>query len=282
MELLIALIAGLIVGAGITAILLRSRIADAQARGRLEAEAATLAERAALTERANLREAEQKELRSRIADQEYQLAELRDRAERLHAGLEAEKAAAAEKLLAAEKLSQEMITRFQALSAEALQSNNKSFLDLAKETLSTFQEGAKGDLDKRQQAITELVNPIKTTLEKFEQQVQGVEKQRVEAYATLTEQVKSLAEAQGGLRSETANLVKALRAPQTRGRWGEVQLKRVAEMAGMVDHCDFFEQENTSTEEGRLRPDMIVRLPGGKNVVVDAKAPLAAYLEALE
>lgn len=282
MELLIALIAGLIVGAGITAVLLRSRIADAHTRGRLEAETATLAERAALTERANLREAEQAELRSRIADQEYQLNELRDRAERLHAGLEAEKAAAAEKLVAAEKLSQEMITRFQALSAEALQSNNKSFLDLAQATLATFNESARGDLDKRQQAINELLNPIKTSLEKIDLQIQGAEQSRVATQSSLNEQIRMLAEAQGGLRSETANLVKALRAPQTRGRWGEVQLKRVAEMAGMVDHCDFFEQENTNTEEGRLRPDMIVRLPGGKNVVVDAKAPLAGYLEALE
>jgi len=171
---------------------------------------------------------------------------------------------------------------FKALSAEALASSNRSFLELAQATLAREQEVARGELERRQQAIGELVAPVKVSLEKFELQIGGIEKARIEAYSTLTEQVKGLAESQGQLRTETANLVKALRAPQTRGRWGEMQLKRVVEMAGMLDHCDFFEQESTDTEEGRLRPDMIVKLPGGKNIVVDAKAPLAAYLDALE
>lgn len=171
---------------------------------------------------------------------------------------------------------------FQALSAEALRRNNQSFLDLAETHLKSFQEGARGDLEKRQQAIVDLVTPVKQSLEKFEQRVGEVEKARIGAYESLTTQVKSMLATQGELKQETANLVKALRAPQTRGRWGELQLKRVVEMAGMLDHCDFFEQENANTEEGRLRPDMVVRLPGGRNIVVDAKAPLAAYLESLE
>ena len=171
---------------------------------------------------------------------------------------------------------------FQALSAEALRHNNQSFLALAETHLKSFQEGAKSDLDKRQQAIVDLVTPVRQSLDKFEQRVGEVEKARVGAYESLTVQVKSMLETQGELRHETANLVKALRAPQTRGRWGELQLKRVVEMAGMLDHCDFHEQANTDTEEGRLRPDMVVRLPGGRNIVVDAKAPLAAYLESLE
>lgn len=175
-----------------------------------------------------------------------------------------------------------MMDAFKALSADALERNNQRFLELARLSLERQQESARGELEKRQQAIGELVAPMKGSLEKFEQQIANVEKSRIDAYATLTQQVRSLAESQGQLKTETANLVKALRAPHTRGRWGEIQLKRVVEMAGMLDHCDFFEQESTDTEEGRLRPDMIVKLPGGKNIVVDAKAPLAAYLEALE
>jgi DNA recombination protein RmuC len=171
---------------------------------------------------------------------------------------------------------------FRALSAEALQRNNQAFLDLAKLSLEKQQESAQGDLEKRQQAIGELVTPIRASLEKFEQQVQGVEKTRIDAYATLFEQVRALADSQGQLRRETANLVRALRAPHARGRWGELQLKRVVEMAGMLDHCDFYEQASADGEDGKLRPDLIVRLPGGKQLVVDAKAPLAAYLDAID
>ncbi|NWG72769.1 MAG: DNA recombination protein RmuC, partial [Parvularculaceae bacterium] len=171
---------------------------------------------------------------------------------------------------------------FRALSAEALQRNNQAFLDLAKTTLERQQEQSRSELEKRQQAIGELVTPIRVSLEKFEQQVQGVEKARIDAYATLFEQVRALAETQGQLRKETANLVRALRTPHARGRWGEMQLRRVVEMAGMLDHCDFHEQASTDGDEGRLRPDLIVRLPGGKQLVVDAKAPLAAYLDALD
>ena len=192
-----------------------------------------------------------------------------------------------ERLRARDEARSAMIDSFKALSADALASNNQSFLDLAQATLGKFQEGAKGELARREQAIVELVAPVKSGLEKFEQQIRLVEQTRENAYATLTEQVRSLAESQGQLKQETANLVKALRAPQTRGRWGELQLKRVVEMAGMLDHCDFFEQQSVQggegeQGEGRLRPDMIIRLPGGKNIVVDAKAPLAAYLDALE
>jgi DNA recombination protein RmuC len=211
-------------------------------------------------------------LRERIKAREAELITL----------LEQERRGASEKLAVLETSRLSLAEAFKALSADALARNNQSFLELARSTLEKYQVSAVGELEKRQQAIGELVAPVRTTLEKFEQQIQSVEKSRIDAYATLTEQVKALAESQGQLRSETANLVKALRAPQTRGRWGELQLKRVVEMAGMLDHCDFREQESVGTEDGLLRPDMVVRLPGGKNIVVDAKAPLAAYLDALE
>jgi DNA recombination protein RmuC len=175
-----------------------------------------------------------------------------------------------------------LVDTFKALSADALERNNQRFLELARLALERQQAEGQGELEKRQQAIGELVGPVRETLVRFETQLGQLEKSRIDAYATLSEQVRALAQSQGQLRSETANLVKALRAPQTRGRWGELQLRRVVEMAGMLDHCDFFEQETVAGEEGRLRPDLVVRLPGGKQIVVDAKAPLAAYLEALE
>jgi len=208
--------------------------------------------------------------------------QLRQQLAQASAALDQERIRLGEKQQAFEEARRSFADTFAALSADALARNNQSFLELARTALEKQQEAAKGELEKRQQAIGELVAPVKASLEKFEQQIQGVEKSRVDAYATLTEQVKALAESQGQLRHETANLVKALRAPHTRGRWGELQLKRVVEMAGMLDHCDFFEQESTDTDDGRLRPDMIVRLPGGKQIVVDAKAPLAAYLDAIE
>jgi DNA recombination protein RmuC len=224
----------------------------------------------------------QRELVDELTAERDEKSALTARQAGLEAELAGERSRFAERQAALDEARSGFADAFKALSAEALARNNQSFLDLAKTALDAQQTVAKGELEKRQQAIGELVAPVKTSLEKFEQQIQSLEKSRVDAYATLTEQVKGLAEAQLSLRAETGNLVKALRAPQTRGRWGELQLKRVVEMAGMLDHCDFFEQESTNSEEGRLRPDLIVKLPGGKNIVVDAKAPLAAYLEALE
>jgi DNA recombination protein RmuC len=177
---------------------------------------------------------------------------------------------------------QKLADTFKALSAEALQSNNQAFLDLAKTTLERTQETARGDLDLRQQAIADLVRPVHESLAKVDGKIQELETARAGAYAGLSEQVRALLEAQGQLRSETGRLATALRAPSVRGRWGEIQLKRVVEMAGMLEHCDFYSQPVATTEDGRLRPDLLVRLPGGKNIVVDAKTPLEAYLAASE
>jgi DNA recombination protein RmuC len=171
---------------------------------------------------------------------------------------------------------------FKALSAEALQASNAAFLQLAGQALEKVQEGARGDLERRQQAIGALVTPVREALGRFEAQVGEIEQRRAGAYSELREQVRSLGEAQALLRQEAGNLVRALRAPQVRGRWGEIQLRRVVELAGMAEHCDFTEQHGVESAEGRFRPDLVVHLPGGRTVVVDAKAPLAAYLEAVE
>jgi DNA recombination protein RmuC len=283
-ETIAGVLIGLVVGALAAWIVARSRTESDVAAARMEADAA----RAALSATLEARTQRIAELADDVARRDRELAasraqisELQSSAAKLETTIEAERASTAEKLALVENAQHELANAFKALSAEALKSNNASFLDLARTTLERFQESAKGDLAKRQQAIDELVRPITETLQKFDGTVGEIEKQRTSAYATLTEQVRQLATSQTQLQSETANLVRALRSPQVRGRWGEIQLQRVVELAGMLDHCDFSQQESVTTEDGRLRPDLIVRLPGGKNVVVDAKCPLQAYLDAI-
>ena len=206
----------------------------------------------------------------------------RERAAAWQERLDAERAASAEKLALWSEAQQKLSDSFQALSADALARNNQVFLDLAKSALGQTQEFARGDLEKRQQAIAELLAPVRSSLDKVDSKIQELEKSRAGAYATLSEQVRSLIDTQEKLRSETGRLVTALRTPGVRGHWGEIQLRRVVEMAGMLDHCDFFSQATIQAEDGRLRPDLLVRLPAGKTVVVDAKTPLDAYLRAME
>jgi DNA recombination protein RmuC len=209
-------------------------------------------------------------------------AKLREQAAALESILQHERKSASEKLAFVNRATEELREAFQALAAEALRSNNQSFLQLAKASLERFQSEAKGDLEARQKAVENLVAPIRESLDKVDSQIQQLEKDRSQAYGTLTEQVQSLIGTQKALQAETGNLVKALRTPSVRGRWGEIQLRRVVEIAGMQAYCDFDEQVTVSTSDGRLRPDLIVKLPGGKNVVVDAKTPLQAYLDAVE
>lgn len=188
---------------------------------------------------------------------------------------------AEEKLLSLQNAEEQLKNVFRSISSEALEKNNRSFLDLAKTSLEKFQEGAKGDLEKRQTAITELLNPMKESLLKLDTGMREIEKERKGDQESLKEQVKSLVENEKQLKQETSNLVKALRTPLARGRWGEIQLRRVVELAGMLNQCDFFEQQQGVHDEGRVRPDLIVRLPGGRQVIVDSKVPLEAYLEAI-
>jgi len=170
---------------------------------------------------------------------------------------------------------------FNALSAEALKSNNQAFLALAKSTFETIQAQAKGELDARQQAIDGLIAPLKESLDRYEEQIKEMEMTRQTAYGSLDEQLKTLANANQQLQKETGSLVTALRNPQVRGRWGEMTLRRAAELAGMVDRCDFNEQETLESDGNRQRPDMIVNLPGNRRIAVDAKVPLQAFLDAI-
>ncbi len=189
--------------------------------------------------------------------------------------LDLERRQAAERLQGLEKT-------FNALSHDALQSNNQAFLQLAQETLKQFHIQAAADLTQKEKAVENLVVPIKEALQKAEQQIQLMENARKEAYGALTRHLEMMTQTQDQLKTETQNLVKSLRRPEVRGQWGELTLKRLTELAGMVEHCDFSQQESVNTEAGMLRPDMIVRMPDGREIVVDVKTPLDAYLNAME
>ncbi|MGB0334495.1 MAG: DNA recombination protein RmuC [Opitutales bacterium] len=200
----------------------------------------------------------------------------------LQAQRDAELKAAEEKLVLLEQARAQLKESFQALSSEALSKNNESFINLAKSTLEKYQEGARGDLEKRQQAINKTVEPVGEALKHFNAKLEQVEKERVASSAGLEKQLQQLAQSQAQLSKTTGSLVQALRAPQVRGQWGEMQLRRTVEMAGMINRVDFLEQASVDTDEGRQRPDMMINLPNGRQVVVDSKVPLAAYLDALE
>jgi DNA recombination protein RmuC len=202
---------------------------------------------------------------------------------RLEAQHAAELKSAEEKLALLEQARAQLKESFQALSSEALSRNNESFLNLAKSTLEKYQESAKGDLEKRQEAIHQTVEPVGLALKAFNERVEKIEERRTQTDASLKQQLQQLAESQVQLSRTTGSLVQALRAPQVRGQWGEMQLRRTVEMAGMINRVDFLEQASVDSADGqRQRPDMLINLPNGRQVVVDSKVPLAAYLDALQ
>jgi DNA recombination protein RmuC len=228
-----------------------------------------------------LRHAEIKRLASSMRQKDEQISQLQAECTKLTVEitrLSEQQKTAEEKIALWNEAKEKLAGEFKALSADALKSNSTQFLELAKTNLEKFQEGAKGDLEKRRQAVDELIKPLKESLKN----VDGALKQIGKDHSGVREKIESLLNSEALLQKETANLVSALKKPTVRGRWGEMQLRRVVEISGMVRHCDFFEQESTNLESGRARPDMVIRLPGDRTVVVDSKAPLESYLESLE
>lgn len=305
MDAWLAAIGGAALGALVTWLALRGRGESQRATLRAQAdglerelatarsEVARLVERAAAVESqlhaavaaqagAEGRAAALGSLEPRLRELGDELNTARTRQAELQTRLDEERKAATEKLKLVDDAQRQLGDAFKALSAEALKSNNQSFLELAGQALGRFQEQAKGDLETRHQAIAALVKPLHEGVAKLDGKLAEFEKSRAGEAGTLAEQLKYLGTAQEKLSKETHGLIEALRRPGGRGRWGEFQLRRVVEMAGMLAHCDFTEQQSSDSGDGVQRPDMVVRLPGGKQVVVDAKAVLSAYLEAVE
>ena len=282
-EIAIALLIGLVVGGVASWVMGGRRITAALEKAALQAGPKL----ATLNERLAQREQEIESLKGETYKGELRISELLSQVmsatgekEALTATLASERREWLEKSRLLEEAKKSLLDAFAALSAEALKKNNESFLHLARTSLEKYQEGAKADLEKREKNIGEVVRPVREALDKFDLHVRALESAREGAYKGLEEQVKILSDSQNYLRTETSNLVQALRSPVVRGRWGEFQLKRVVEMAGMLAYCDFVEQASVNTEDGRLRPDLIVKLPGGKTIIVDAKAPISGYLDA--
>ncbi len=210
------------------------------------------------------------------------VAAARQECARVGAQLDAARASSAEKLALLEATEARLREAFASLSSDALQRNNEAFLQLARASMGEFRQAATADLEGRHKALESIVQPLRESLTRVDSKLQEVEKGRVSTQAQLGEQMRALTQAQQMLQSETSRLSRALRSPNVRGQWGELQLRRVLENAGLIEGSHYELKESIQTEDGRLTPDAIVKLPGGKNVVLDAKVPLSAYLEAAE
>ena len=217
-----------------------------------------------------------------LAEQAARAGELERQLIKAQADLDHERTLAQERLQTLSDAQGRLSESFKALSAEALQSSMSQLAEMARAQLQTAQVEAKGDLDKRQQAVEQLVAPLKEQLGRVDTQLLKLDQERRESRGRLEAQLRTLTETGEKLRTETGALVTALRKPNARGQWGQMQLRNVVELAGMVRHCDFLEQSSFSGDDVTLRPDLIVRMPGGKHVVVDAKAPLQGVLDAYQ
>jgi DNA recombination protein RmuC len=219
-----------------------------------------------------------------IAHQRAQrdITRLREDNVRLSSQLEAQRHVLEEKTRTFEQARQQFESTFKSLASDVLKSNSSEFLKLAETNFKILHNKASGELQQREKAVEGMVKPIREALDKTDLNIRRMEKEREAAFGSLTQHLKFMAQAQEQLQGETRNLVKALRRPEVRGQWGELTLKRLAELAGMVEHCDFDQQRSVDTENGKQRPDMVVRMPGGREIIVDAKAPMDAYLGAVE
>ena len=280
LDLTLAQWQGVAAGAAATALILAvmAIIAACRAR-RAQSAAAALRERLAglapQAERATAMEARAESLRAELLDEQVKTASLAQRLESLQETHELRLADMAD-------MKKQLEDRFHALASGALSANSEKFLSLVSERFKTHKQSADDDLNRRHAAIRDLVKPLDDKLGKFDLRMGEIEKARNEAYGTIKQQVLSLTEGQASLGQETRRLVQALRAPKTRGRWGEMQLRQVFEMAGMTERVDFHLEKSFDTDDGKRRPDAIVHIPGGKSIVIDAKTPLSAYLDALE
>ena len=200
----------------------------------------------------------------------------------LRATVDIERRTAGEKVAIIENARTQLSETFTTLSSQALRNSTEEFLKLAQENLKKFHVQAQGEMDQKEKSIENMLMPVKEALTRTDQHLRELEKDRKEAYGSLTKHLETMAQTQTMLQGETRNLVQALRRPEVRGQWGEITLKRLAELAGMVEYCDFYQQETTQGETGNLRPDMVVRMPDGREIVVDVKTPLDGYLSAVE
>lgn len=282
------LVIGIIIGSIVVWFLAKARFQGTHTKHITDLQSSYSNQITELEKRASGAEARIEELRQQVQQKDSEMIQMRneldaERQSKVEAltKLEASQKGLEEQKALIEAMKTEMTDTFNALSSAALKSSSEDFLRLASEHLGKVVSDTKGKLGEHQAAMDGMIKPLYETLKRYEEQIRSIEESRHKAYGSLEEQLRTLASTHENLQRETSNLVSALRKPQVRGRWGEMQLRRVAELSGMSIHCDFTEQQSMDTEKGRIRPDMIVHLPMEREIVVDSKVSLEAYLDAI-